>query len=147
MSIKRNWQRNQRDLFWLYYQIERSIIFGLILTAIFWQSDEVSGDNLILIFLTGWIIYYCNALYRFRKNTYPKSSKLKFSYSLDDLFIVFNSRGLELTKWSEGVYIFRTKYWFFQNAQIVVKDSKKYCEIIAPKPVNDYLSENITLMN
>lgn len=133
----------KKDLFHAHYRIERSIISGLILMSIFWLTGTMSGDNLIGIFLAGAIFAHFYRAFRFPIDAYPKHSCQKFHNSINELIVATADSGLELIQRSDDLYIFKTKHHFFWNGQILIKDCKEYCEVMAVITVLECLGQHM----
>jgi hypothetical protein len=132
-----------KNLFHSHYRIEQSLRFGAIAALCFVLANLVGNNYWLGVLLITSIIHYFRGLYSFPVGKYEKYTQSRFENSLNDLLVASASCGLELIDCFNDMYVFKTRYSLFQNSRVIVKDCKKYCEVISQDTVSKCLGEHL----
>lgn len=130
-----------KNLFHVPYRIEKSLIFGFVAGFCSLVTILTGEEWWIATFLITSSIHYFVGFYRFPIGKYQSYKKSKFDCPISDFLVAGSSAGFELVNCFNDIYILQTKYSLFQNNKIIVKDCKKYCEVIAQDNVKQCLNE------
>lgn len=122
------------------YHIEKSVFFGLLMVGVFLLTGAVSGDSLIGVFIIAATIFYFRTVST-RKLISRSSSR--FDCSISYFFEIAVTVGFDLTKWSNNIYIFKTRHLLLPNHQIMVRDCKEYCEVSGKLTALELLRSNL----
>ncbi len=130
-----------KNLLHIPYRIEKSLIFGFIAGLSSILTITTKEEWWIGVFLIISSIHYFIGSYRFPLGKHQRYNKSRFDCSISDFLVAGSSAGLELVDCFNDMYILQTRYSLFQNNKIIVKDCKKYCEVIAKDNIKKCLDE------
>lgn len=138
-KIKTKSESKNRSLDFIYH-IEKSVLFGLLTVAIFLLTGAVSGDSLIGVFTIAATIFYFRAA---STRKLMSHSSIRFDCSLSYFFEIATTVGFDLIKWSNDIYIFKTRHLLLKNHQIVVRDCQGCCEVSGKLTALELLKSNL----
>lgn len=141
MKMDKNNTEVFKNLLHIPYRIEKSLIFGFIAGLCSILAITTKEEWWIGVFLIISSIHYFIGSYRFPLGKHQRYNKSRFDCSINDFLVAGLSAGLELVDCFNDMYILQTKYSLFQNNKIIIKDCKKYCEVIAQDNIKKCLDE------